>query len=44
MMPMILYNLVCAWTTISKFSKFNFTVLRFMTGLYYFMMIEIAKN
>ena len=44
MIPMMLYNLVCAWTTIFKFSKFNFTLLRFMTGLYYFMMIEIAKN
>ena len=36
-----LYDLDCAQTTIFKFSKFNFTLLRFMTGLYSFMMREV---
>ena len=43
MIPMGLNDLVCAQTTIFKFSKFNFTLLRFMTGLYNFMTREVKK-
>ena len=41
MIPMSLYDLVCAENTIFMFSNLNFTLLRFMTGLYSFMMREV---
>ena len=41
MIPMSLYDLVCAENTSFIFSNLNFTLLRFMTGLYSFMMREV---
>ena len=41
MIPMSLYDLVCAENTSFMFSNLNFTLLRFMTGLYSFMMREV---
>ena len=41
MIPMSLYDLVCAENTIFMFSNLNFRLLRFMTGLYSFMMREV---
>ena len=38
---MSLYDLLCAENTSFMFSNLNFTLLRFMTGLYSFMMREV---